>query len=75
MSTFAISSAHDNAARSYGQNVRRAFGELIAALFALPAFGARAAARDQLAVLRIANQYEALSPNLAAELRSVACRN
>lgn len=73
MSSFAISSAHADAAQSYGQNVRRAFRELVAALFALPV--SRTAVRDQLAVLRIADQYESLSPNLAAELRSVACRD
>jgi hypothetical protein len=75
MSSFAISSARTDAAQSYGQNVRRAFRELIAALAAVPSTGQRGTVRDQLAILRAANQYEALSPSLAAELRSVACRD
>lgn len=75
MSSFAISSSGNAIESSYGQNVRRAFRELIAALLAVRSFGERSAARDQLEVLRLANQYEALSPNLAAELRSVACRD
>jgi hypothetical protein len=75
MSSFAISSARTNAAQNYGQNVRRAFRDLIAALVAVPSVSQRRAVRDQLEILRAANRYEALSPNLAAELRSVACRD
>jgi hypothetical protein len=75
MSSFAISSARNGAAPSYGQNVRRAFRDLIAALVAVPSSGQRSGVRDQLEILRVANRYEELSPNLAAELRSVACRD
>jgi hypothetical protein len=75
MSTYALSSASSDAALSYGQNLRRAFGEFLAALFAVRPVGDRANVRDHLAVLRLANQYEAHSPSLAAELRLVAGRD
>ena len=75
MSSFVMSSARTDAAPSYGQNVLRAFRELIAALVTVPSSGQSSTVRNQLAILRAAEQYEALSPNLAAELRSVACRD
>ena len=44
--------------------------------FPLPSEQAAPAAklRDQLALFRLARDYEALSPNLAAELRFIAAR-
>jgi hypothetical protein len=76
MSTFAISNAARNdAAQSYGQNLGRAFRAFLAALFAVKPASERSLARDRAAVLRIARRYEALSPNLAAELRSITCRD
>ena len=62
---------------SYGANVGRALRSLLAALLAVkPAEQAARGAklRDQLALFRLARDYEALSPNLAAELRFIAAR-
>lgn len=69
--------ARSEAASTYAQNVGHAFRSLLAALFAVkPAQPAtlQARLRDQLAVFKLAREYEALSPNLAAELRSIASR-
>lgn len=62
---------------SYAENVGRAFRSLLAALLAVkPQQSAtpRTTLRNQLAVFRLARQYEDLSPNLAAELRYIASR-
>lgn len=69
--------ARNEAASTYAQNVSHAFRSLLAALFAVkPAqpVTQQARLRDQLAVFRLAREYEALSPNLAAELRFIASR-
>nr|WP_314629410.1 hypothetical protein [uncultured Noviherbaspirillum sp.] len=67
----------DEAATSYAQNVGYAFRSLLAALLAVkaqPPVSQRVKLRDQLAVFRLAREYETLSPNLAAELRFIASR-
>jgi hypothetical protein len=78
MSSIAISQApHIEAAPSYATNVGRAFRTLLAALLAVKpeqAASPRARMRDQLAVFRLAKQYEDFSPSLAAELRFIASR-
>ena len=78
MSTMTFPQAARNEASStYAQNVGHAFRSLLAALFAVkPAqpVTQKARLRDQLAVFRLARKYEALSPNLAAELRFIATR-
>lgn len=69
--------ARNESASTYAQNVGYAFRSLLAALLAVkPAqpVSQRAALRDQLAVFKLARDYEALSPNLAAELRFIASR-
>ena len=74
--TFPHASRNDGAL-TYAQNVGAAFRSLLAALLAVkPAqpVPQLAKLRDQLAVFRLAREYEALSPNLAAELRSIASR-
>jgi hypothetical protein len=78
MSSIAISHApRIEAASGYARNVGRAFRSLLAALLAVkpeqPA-SPRVRMRDQLAVFRLAKQYEDFSPNLAAELRFIASR-
>ena len=69
--------ARSEAAMTYAQNVGHAFRSLLAALLAVkpqqPA-SAGATLRDQLAVFRLAREYETFSPNLAAELRFIASR-
>ena len=70
-------SSRNEAATTYAQNVGHAFRSLLAALLAVKPrqpVAARATLRDQLAVFRLAREYEALSPNLAAELRFIAGR-
>ena len=78
MSTMTFPQAAGNeAASTYAQNVGHAFRSLLAALFAVkPAqpVTQQTRLRDQLAVFRLAREYEALSPNLAAELRFIATR-
>lgn len=78
MSTATFPHASRNEAEStYAQNVGYAFRSLLAALLAVKPpqpVSQRSAWRDQLAVFRLAREYEALSPNLAAELRSIATR-
>ena len=77
MSSIALSHGSSDNGLSYGANVGRAFRSLLAALLAVrPARETRqeVSLRDRLAVLRLARQYEALSPNLAAELRFIASR-
>ena len=77
MSSIALPQYSSNDGLSYGANVGRAFRSLLAALLAVkPAGQASPAAklRDQLALFRLARDYEALSPNLAAELRFIAAR-
>ena len=77
MSSIALSHGSNENGLSYGANVGRAFRSLLAALLAVkPAQKMRQVVtlRDRLAVLRLARQYEALSPNLAAELRFIASR-
>ncbi len=78
MSTITFSqSASRELNSSYAENVGRAFRSLLAALLAVkPQQNAtpRATLRNQLAVFRLARQYEDLSPNLAAELRYIASR-
>jgi hypothetical protein len=73
-------SARNESATTYAQNVGYAFRSLLAALLAVkpaqpqqPA-SQRSKLRDQLAVFKLARDYEALSPNLAAELRFIASR-
>ena len=69
--------ARNEAASTYAQNVGYALRSLLAALLAVkPAqpVSPRSKMRDQLAVFRLARDYEALSPNLAAELRFIASR-
>lgn len=77
MSSIAFPQHSSNHGSSYGANVGRAFRSLLAALLAVKPAGQAAPAaklRDQLALFRLARDYEALSPNLAAELRSIAGR-
>jgi hypothetical protein len=78
MSTISFTQAsRGEATSSYAENVGRAFRSLLAALLAIkPQQTAkpRATVRNQLAVFRMARQYEGLSPNLAAELRYIASR-
>ena len=75
--TFPHATALNASDASYAENVGRAFRSLLAALLAIkpqqPATP-RARLRDQLAVFRLAAQYESLSPNLASELRYIASR-
>jgi len=69
--------ARNEAPSTYAQNVGYALRSLLAALLAVkPAqpVSPRSKMRDQLAVFRLARDYEALSPNLAAELRFIASR-
>ena len=69
--------ARNEAASSYSQNVGYAFRSLLAALLAVkpqPLTSQRSTLRNQRAVFRLAREYEALSPNLAAELRFIASR-
>ena len=72
-----ITFPHAAADSSYAENVGIAFRSLLAALLAIkpqqPA-SPRAKVQNQLAVFRLAKQYESLSPNLAAELRYIASR-
>jgi hypothetical protein len=77
MSSIALPQHSSDNGLSYGANVGRAFRSLLAALLAVkPSEQAAPAAklRDQLALFRLARDYEALSPNLAAELRFIAAR-
>ena len=78
MSTITFTQASRGEATSnYAQNVGRAFRSLLSALLAIkPQQTAkpRATLRNQLAVFRMAKQYEGLSPNLAAERRYIASR-
>lgn len=78
MSTITFTQASRGEATSgYAANVGRAFRSLLAALLAVKpqaSVKARASVRNQLAVFRMARQYEGLSPNLAAELRFIASR-
>ena len=77
MSSIAFPQHSSDNGLSYGANVGRAFRSLLAALLAVkPARKTAPAAklRDQLALFRLARDYEALSPNLAAELRFIASR-
>ena len=70
-------SASREANSSYAENVGRAFRSLLVALLAVKPqqkAAPRATLRNQLAVFRLARQYEDLSPNLAAELRYIASR-
>lgn len=73
-------SARNEAASTYAQNVGYAFRSLLAALLAVKSeqpqqlTSQRSKLRDQLAVFKLAREYEALSPNLAAELRFIASR-
>jgi hypothetical protein len=69
--------ARNEVASNYAQNVGYAFRSLLAALLAVkpqPSVSQRSKLRDQFAVFRLAREYEALSPNLAAELRFIASR-
>ena len=63
MSSIALPQHSSDNGLSYGANVGRAFRSLLAAKL-----------HDQLALFRMARDYEALSPNLAAELRFIASR-
>lgn len=78
MSTISFTHAARGEANSgYAENVGRAFRSFLAALLAIKpeqAATPRAKVRNQLAVFRLARQYESLSPNLAAELRYIASR-
>jgi hypothetical protein len=77
MSSIALPQHSSDNDLSYGANVGRAFRSLLAALLAVkPAREVAPAAtlRDQMALFRLARDYEALSPNLAAELRFIASR-
>ncbi|MFL6720098.1 MAG: hypothetical protein ACJ8G3_27430 [Burkholderiaceae bacterium] len=77
MSSIALPQHSSDNGLSYGANVGRAFRTLLAALLAVqPAKEASPATklRDRLALFRLARDYEALSPNLAAELRFIASR-
>jgi hypothetical protein len=77
MSSIAFPQHSSGTGLSYGANVGRAFRSLLAALLAVKPSGQAAPAaklRDQLALFRLARDYEALSPNLAAELRFIASR-
>jgi hypothetical protein len=77
MSSIAFPQHSSGNGLSYGANVGRAFRSLLAALLAVkPSEQAAPAAnlRDRLALFRLARDYEALSPNLAAELRFIASR-
>jgi hypothetical protein len=78
MSSITLSSAQGTeASSSYAKNLGHAFRSLLAALLAVKpeqAASPRARMRDQLAVFRLAKQYEDFSPNLAAELRFIASR-
>ena len=77
MSSIAFPQHSSGNGLSYGANVGRAFRSLLAALLAVkPSQQAAPAAklRDQLALYRLARDYEALSPNLATELRFIASR-
>lgn len=78
MSTITFHHAARGAAdSSYAENVGSAFRSLLAALLAVKpqeSVSPRAKVRDQLAVFRLAKQYESLSPNLASELRYIASR-
>lgn len=67
--------ARNEAASTYAQNVGYAFRSLLAALLAVkpqPPVSQRRTLRDQLAVFKLARDCEAMSPNLAAELRFFA---
>jgi hypothetical protein len=77
MSSIAFPQHSSSNGLSYGANVGRAFRSLLAALLVVKPSGQAAPAaklRDQLALFRLARDYEALSPNLAAELRFIASR-
>ena len=77
MSSIAFDQHSSDNGLSYGANVGRAFRSLLAALLAVKPSEQAAPAkklRDQLALFRLARDYEALSPNLAAELRFIAAR-
>jgi hypothetical protein len=70
--------ARNESATTYAQNVGYALRSLLAALLAVKpqqAVSPRSKLRDQLAVFKLAHQYESLSPNLAAELRCIASRD
>ena len=74
--TFPHAARHE-ATSTYAQNVGYAFRSLLAALLAVKPqqpVSARSTLRDQLAVFRLAREYETFSPNLAAELRFIASR-
>lgn len=67
--------ARNEAATTYAQNVGHAFRSLLAALLAVKPqqpVSQRVRLRDQLAVFKLAREYEAVSPDLAAELRYIA---
>ena len=76
MSTLSYPHAgRDASTTTYAQNVAIAFRSLLAALLAVkaqPPVSQRVKVRDQLAVFKLAREYETLSPNLAAELRYFA---
>lgn len=77
MSSIVLPQHTGDAGLSYTANVGRAFRSLLAALLSVksaPQAAPAARLRDQLALFRLARDYEALSPNLAAELRSLASR-
>ncbi len=79
MSTLTMASpSRTVAGPNYAQNVGRAARALLAALLARPArLPARVSKRrtDGERLFRFAAQYESVMPNLAQELRAIACRN
>ncbi len=58
----------------YLKNLASAAAALLSALLAVPQRKPDTAVEDRSLVFRIANQYEALMPNLANELRFIASR-
>lgn len=69
--------ARNEVALTYAQNVGYAFRSLLIAVLAVKPqqpVSARSTLQNQLAVFRLAHEYETLSPSLAAELRFIAGR-
>ena len=73
MSTLAINSSA-SLEDGYLKNVGRAARALLAALLAVPLRRADSEARSRRQLQLLANSYEALTPNLSAELRFLASR-
>ncbi len=75
MTTLSLTTTGATAPSGYFLGVARAARALAKAVLTPPACPAVARVRDQVALLRLAQQYQHTAPALAQELRTISCRD